>query len=205
MDFYERLARRSPRLMEPGETAAVLLAFLKKEGEWHLLLEQRAEHLNRQPGEICLPGGMAEPGETARAAALREACEELLLTPAQLKLWGAGDVLPTPSGSALHCFYGEILNYTGSFASCEVQSVFTIPVKWLLENPPREYTSRLATVPGEDFPFDLIPGGKAYPWRQGKWPVFFYSYEGRVIWGITAKIIYRGLAALKELGGLPPI
>ena len=39
------------------------------------------------------------------------------------------------------------------------------------------------------FPFELIPNGEAYNWRSGTYPVYFYSYNGRIIWGITARIL----------------
>ena len=39
------------------------------------------------------------------------------------------------------------------------------------------------------FPYELICGGREYRWRSRKEEVFFYQYEGHVIWGLTAKLI----------------
>lgn len=202
--FYENFAVRTPRLMEPGHRAAVMLCFIQKEGGWHLLLEERSSRLKHQPGEICLPGGMLDENETPEQAAVREVCEELLITPEQIRLWGPGDLLCTPAAMTLHPFLCEITEYHHSCSPDEVADVFTVPVDWLLENPPQEYITRLSTCPQEDFPYQLVPGGRNYPWRRGKWPVYFYVYQNRVIWGITAKIIYHSLQLVRETGGFPP-
>ena len=61
--------------------AAVLVLFYPHRGQWHLPLTLRPEHLPDHAGQISLPGGAVEPGETSRQAALREFHEEL----------GAGD------------------------------------------------------------------------------------------------------------------
>jgi len=45
-----------------------------------ILYEVRAQKLDRQPGEVCFPGGQIESGETPLEAALRET-EELLRDP----------------------------------------------------------------------------------------------------------------------------
>ena len=74
--------------------------------------------------------------------------------------------------------------------------MFTVPLAWLKSHPPLVQDVPVATVPGADFPFDKIPGGAAYPWRGGTYRVLFYEYEGRVIWGITAKVLHRMLPLL---------
>src|SRR5262249_19604549 len=43
----------------------------------HLVLTQRAHTLERHGGQISLPGGVVDPGETFERAALREAHEEI--------------------------------------------------------------------------------------------------------------------------------
>jgi hypothetical protein len=48
----------------------------------------------------------------------------------------------------------------------------------------------------EDFPFDLIPGGRDYPWRKIPRTFYFYETQGGVIWGMTAELLYH---CLKEL------
>lgn len=203
--FYQKLAARAPGLMEPGRQAAVLLPFVAQNGQWQLLFEVRAQGLRRQPGEICLPGGMVEPGEPPAQAALREACEELLVAPGQLALWGAADVLPTPGGQTVYPFLAQLAGYQGGFSAAEVHSTFLVPAGWLMQAHPQVFASRVSTQPGPEFPYHLVPGGRAYPWHGGQWPVYFYQYQGRVIWGITAKVVYHALDMVRQLGGLPPV
>ncbi len=57
--------------------AAVLVLLYPHHRQWHLPLTLRPEHLPDHAGQISLPGGAIEPGETSRQAALREFHEEL--------------------------------------------------------------------------------------------------------------------------------
>jgi 8-oxo-dGTP pyrophosphatase MutT (NUDIX family) len=57
--------------------AAVLLLLYPYQGRWHLPLTLRPSHLPDHAGQISLPGGAIEPGETDREAAVREFYEEL--------------------------------------------------------------------------------------------------------------------------------
>jgi len=57
--------------------AAVLLLLYPHQGRWHLPLTVRRDDLPDHPGQVCLPGGSMEPGETCRQAEVREFHEEL--------------------------------------------------------------------------------------------------------------------------------
>lgn len=62
----------------PDAKAASVVALLhRRAGEWQLPLLLRPESLTFHPGQIGLPGGRVEPGETSEDAALRELEEEL--------------------------------------------------------------------------------------------------------------------------------
>jgi 8-oxo-dGTP pyrophosphatase MutT (NUDIX family) len=56
-----------------------------------LVLTERSPHLRAHAGEICLPGGHLEPGESPEDAALREAEEEIGLDRTELRLVGRLD------------------------------------------------------------------------------------------------------------------
>ena len=61
-DFERRLMDHTPVLMDVRAHYAVLVPLVEWQGEPYLLLEVRSETLNRQPGEVCFPGGRMEPG-----------------------------------------------------------------------------------------------------------------------------------------------
>jgi 8-oxo-dGTP pyrophosphatase MutT (NUDIX family) len=76
--------------------------FLLDREEAHIILTVRAEGL-RHGGQVSLPGGVVDPGETFEHAALREAHEEVALALNQVRVLGALTPLDIPvSGFRLH-------------------------------------------------------------------------------------------------------
>lgn len=179
--------------------SAVLVPLLFKDKELQLLFEVRADKLKNQPGEVCFPGGAIENHEAPRIAALRETTEELLVQKDQIDILAPLDILVTPAGMKLYPFLGSLTGYEATFSTDEVERIVTVPFAWLLCHEPETYHTKVLTVPGDDFPFNLIPDGKDYKWRQGEYEVLFYQYEGVVIWGMTAKILHSFISMYKEL------
>ena len=64
--------------------------------EAHIVLTVRADTLGRHSGQVSLPGGVIEPGETFEQAALREAHEEVGLSPEGVRVLGALTALDIP-------------------------------------------------------------------------------------------------------------
>jgi 8-oxo-dGTP pyrophosphatase MutT (NUDIX family) len=64
----------APRGARP---AAVLVLLYPREDQWHVPLIVRPAHMPDHAGQVSFPGGVIEPGETSREAALREFTEEL--------------------------------------------------------------------------------------------------------------------------------
>lgn len=85
----ERLARIAPTSFDDAETAArpalreaaVLVPIVWHDAGPSILLTLRAATLAAHAGQVAFPGGRIEPGESAEAAALREAAEEVGLDP----------------------------------------------------------------------------------------------------------------------------
>ena len=69
--------RRYDAPPEGARAAAVLALLYPHHGQWHLPLTLRPSHMADHAGQISLPGGAIEPGETSPQAALREFHEEL--------------------------------------------------------------------------------------------------------------------------------
>src|SRR4030095_17164999 len=64
-------------------------------GRAHIVLPFRADTV-RHPGQVSLPGGVVEPGETFEQAALREAHEEVALPIEPVRILGALTPLDIP-------------------------------------------------------------------------------------------------------------
>lgn len=168
---------------------AVCIPLLETAEGYELLFEIRSAKIDRQPGDICFPGGMLEPGETPEEAAVRESCEELLVEENRLELLGKMDTLVEDGGMVLHTFAAILKDYRGTYSEAEVESVFTVPLYTLLKTEPERYFITEHTVPDENFPFDRIRNGREYPWRKKREEILFYSWKDKVIWGITAKLL----------------
>ena len=175
---------------------AVVIPLIKTAAGYEVLFEVRASGLRQQPGEICFPGGGAEDGETPWQTAEREACEELLIAKDGIVQAMPLDIFISPFNMVIYPFAAVLEGYHHSFSSSEVVYVFTVPLDFFKNNPPKCYVCRTENVPGEDFPFDKIPGGRAYPWRRGSYEVNFYEYDGHNIWGLTAKLLKASLPLL---------
>jgi 8-oxo-dGTP pyrophosphatase MutT (NUDIX family) len=71
---YGRHAGPAPHT---ARNAAVVLLLFQRNGKWHLPLTERPLTLARHAGQISLPGGAVDKGETSIEAAQRELNEEL--------------------------------------------------------------------------------------------------------------------------------
>ena len=179
--------------------SSVLIPLIRKDDSWHLLFELRALDLDAQPGEVCFPGGRIEPGETPVEAAVRETMEELLVEKSQIEVLAPLDALPGPGGPSIWPVLGILSDYKGTWSEEEVDHTFTVPLSYFLETEPEIYDTLQVTIPGEDFPFEKIPGGRDYPWKKKHYTVMFYTETDPLIWGITAKIIRLMLEDIQTL------
>lgn len=172
--------------------AAVLLPLVNTPDGISVLFELRAAKLGWQPGDVCFPGGRAECSDDSFAAtALRETCEELGLGAEDVQLIGGLNYLVTHMGPIIHPYVGCIKDINKiKFNKDEVDEIFTVPLAFLIANPPRVAHMELANKAGDDFPFDLLPR-QPREWRKRKgYNVYFYEYGGHVIWGLTARILH---------------
>ncbi len=168
---------------------AVLVVLVETAAGSAFLFEKRSETLNRQPGEICFPGGRLEAGETPLEAAIRETIEEPLVDRQQIEILGPGDVFISPFNMMIYPFIAILQDYRYGFSQEEVGDVFTVPVRFFQEHVPKKYLNHLSHEQPNDFPYECIPGGKNYPWVKGTYETNFYTYQGDVIWGMTACIV----------------
>lgn len=199
LDDIKRCVDDGLCVFEPRKpTAVVVVCLLEGRAGLDVLFEVRALHLERQPGEVCLPGGKIDQGETAFEAAVRELGEELLLDESQIELVGSLGEIEGPGGFRLAVLAATIEGYEGAFNADEVESVFCKPLDWFLENDPDVYYSRLEPKMPEDFPWDLIPGGHDYRFTGHEEDVPFYRTTNPLIWGFTARVMRALTKALRN-------
>lgn len=171
--------------------AAVLVPFIDTPDGLSLLFEVRSAQLHRQPGDICFPGGVINPEDKTTAdAAVRETTEELGISPESINLIADLPPFIESIGYQIFATLGEI-SPTAHFAlnTAEVEQIFTVPVSWLLDNPPLLSSMQVAHKPSPDFPFHLIPQ-RSQEWvLRAAQPLYFYHYRDFVIWGLTARLV----------------
>jgi len=176
---------------------SVLIPILVNKNNYELLYEIRSENLKNQPNEICFPGGKIEKDESKEDAAKRETVEELLLDYDDVDIIGPSDIIVTPFNIIVYPYVGIIKNYNYTYNEDEVKEVFTVPLSFFLYNEPKFHYIDVKLIPENDFPYDLIQNGKDYRWGKGKYPVYFYIYRDKIIWGITARITYDFIKHIK--------
>lgn len=177
-----RLGWRPGGLPTDGRDAAALLLLYPVEGSPHLLLTRRTDTLPTHRGQISLPGGRIEPGESREQAALREAHEEIGLDPADLRLLGSLSPLHIPvSGFVLHPVVA-VLDRRQDWRPLEreVAEILEPPLHTLWQ--PDTIRVENWTIQNESF---VVPS---------------FQLDGDQVWGATAMV----LAELLCLLGRPP-
>ena len=170
---------------------AVLVPLIEREDGIHVLYEVRAKDLDRQPGEICFPGGMQEPGETYEECALREAYEEIGLMPENVEVINELTVIYGVGRFAMHCFTALVPAEAADslrLSEIEVDQVFEVPLRDLMEAEPENYRARLVQYGPEEFPYERVVGADSYPWSKMTSPVPVFDVNGWAIWGLTGRV-----------------
>jgi 8-oxo-dGTP pyrophosphatase MutT (NUDIX family) len=178
------------RTWAPGVTAAMvrqaagLLLFFPIDDFAHLVLTVRAGTLERHGGQVSLPGGVVEPGESLEQAALREAHEEIGLNVGAVTTLGALTPIDIHvSGFRLHPIVGSMDERPALYASDgEVARVLEIPISQLMD--PRVVAWQTVARDGEAI---RVPA---------------FHAEGAEIWGATAMVVSEFLTMLGWQG--PP-
>ena len=197
----EKIENRIPGVTRIQHYFSVLIPLVEIDGEVHLIYELRSKELNTQPGEVSFPGGRIERGEEFSQAAIRECSEELLIPESKIELLGEADYLITPFNFIIYAFVGKI-NIDSieeiKVNSYEVEEIFTVPLNFFLNHQVEKYAAVLKSEFDQDFPYHLLPQGEKYNSRQGDYQIYFYRYQERVIWGITAEITKAFIDIIKH-------
>jgi 8-oxo-dGTP pyrophosphatase MutT (NUDIX family) len=154
----------------------------KDSADAHIVLTVRADSLGRHGGQVSLPGGVVEPGETFEQTALREAHEEIGLPLEPVRVLGSLTSLDIPiSGFRLHPVVAVTTpRPTLAPSDGEVAHILEVAVDHLLDPAYFALTDR------ERGGFALtIPA---------------FHVGGQEIWGATAMVLAEFLALLGWTG-----
>lgn len=179
-----RMVRRPPRGFVPGvlpadcRDGAVLLLVHESEREACVVLTLRSDRLSRHRGQVSLPGGAMEPGESPAEAAIREAVEEIGIDAGAIEVLGEITAFHVPvSRFIVHpvvAFSEQQLSVRA--ASPEVERIIEAPVSRLLD------PAALAIEP-------RVLDGLLYE-------VPYFDVAGHKVWGATAMILSEFAALL---------
>ena len=149
--------------------SSVLLLLYPENNELHVCLIKRPAHMKHHAGQIALPGGRIEKGETALETALRETNEEIGILSTEIEILGTlSELYVQVSRFQIHPFVGW-LSKKPEFVLCEneVEKTISFPLK-NMKNAMEEV--ELKTITGTI-----------------KVPCF--TFDGEIIWGATAMIL----------------
>ena len=151
---------------EPVELtpAAVLVGLIEREYGFSVLLTRRADTLRRHTGQIALPGGRCDPGETIWQTALREAHEEVGLAPDYVSLAGLSSPYRTGTGFLVTPVVGFIQpGFALQANPAEVADIFETPFGFLMDPANHEQHERQAPT-GETRRFYAMTHEDRFSW-----------------------------------------
>ena len=151
--------------------ASVLAPLVERGSGLNVVLTRRNARLKHHPGQIAFPGGKQDAGDaTPLAAALREAREEIGLSPERVEILGAFDGHDTVTDFAVTPFVGLVRGaFTPVIDRSEVEEAFEVPLSYLLD------------------PANMRRHGRRW---GGRWREYYaVPYGPYYIWGATARML----------------
>jgi 8-oxo-dGTP pyrophosphatase MutT (NUDIX family) len=169
------LLRQPPSCKQAG----VLILLYPRDGGLYFPLTRRPDHVEFHKGQISLPGGAQESGESLDQTALRETHEEIGVPTPEVELIGRlTPLFVPPSNFSIHPFVGWRPGPPAFRAEpTEVAELIEAPLHILLAP---------ATAQVEEWEV-----------RGGRWPVPFYRFGSHKVWGATAMILAEFVEMLR--------
>jgi 8-oxo-dGTP pyrophosphatase MutT (NUDIX family) len=191
LDAQLRMAPNPRRGWDPkkfpagAQTGAALLLIYPHDGAFLVPLTVRGSEMRNHTGQVSLPGGRVDDGETIEMAALREAAEEIGVEPAGVQVIGRLTPIHIPvSGFILHPVVG-VAGARPEFhpAVWEVARIIEVPVTRLCDPGIVGREGRLRETDGEPIEIE-VP---------------FFDIDGEKVWGATAMVLSEFCAILSAI------
>jgi 8-oxo-dGTP pyrophosphatase MutT (NUDIX family) len=170
------LSQREKRYINEAsrQSSAVLIPIYQKRGHYYIVFIRRTETVKSHKGQISFPGGARDVNDkTLLHTAIRESREEIGLYMKDIEVIGElDDEITTTSNYVVTPFVAMIpWPYRFKKNEDEVAEIMEVPLKVLLEKGCLKANTE--TLNGK--PIDS----------------YAYYYQGKVIWGATARILKK--------------
>jgi 8-oxo-dGTP pyrophosphatase MutT (NUDIX family) len=160
----------------PGARRAAVVFVLYRSSDsanpaWMIPFVRRRADLRDHPGQVALPGGGVQPGESAWDAAQREVAEEIGVPVGRLVPLGAGEpIYAAVSNFSVVPFVAYLPDPVPAFVhdEQELEGVLSIPLGRLLDD-------------------------SAWLETSGPWRFRYLAHDQSMVWGLTERIVF-GLA-----------
>ena len=159
--------------------AAVVFILYRSEGRWQVPFVRRRADLRDHPGQVALPGGGVQQGESAWDAAQREVAEEIGVPAGRLVPLGAGEPI-----------YAAVSNFS------------VVPFVAHLPDPVPPFVHDEQELEGVlSIPLDRLLDDSAWLQSAEPWRFRYLAHEESVVWGLTERIVAGLAPKLKQALG----
>ncbi len=177
-EIGSKLRKNNKRTINPRRfiPSAVLMPIFLKEEELYIIFTKRTSKVKDHKGQISFPGGKYSKSDlNLLSTALRECQEEIGVEKRHIKILGELDDIITVTGYLISPYVG-VIPYPYRFKTSvnEVEDIIEVPVSALL-NDKSFRVERSIKINGKSF------------------PVYYFFYQGHIIWGATARILKQFL------------
>ncbi len=156
--------------------AAVLIPIYRENDEYYIVFTRRTHQVSTHKGQISFPGGARDPGDISMLdTALRECTEEVGIACTAVDILGELDDFATYVSYFIISPYVGLIPWPYEFtlSESETAEIIRVPISALLD--------KTCMSEGNEIVDDELV------------PACFYTYNGNIIWGATARILKQFL------------